>query len=251
MTGVAADASSKSSSVSATPASCAIASRCSTALVDPAVAATRARHCGTHGRQDVARQRGFSRNASSASSPQRRAASSLAGSVAAMSLRPSGERPSAISTIDIVFAVNWPPQAPAPGQALRSTSSSRRSSMLPAPCAPTASKTCWIVIERPSQTSVRDAAAVQRDARNIEARQRHRRGRNRLVAAAQHDHRVETMAIDRELDRIGDDFAADQRRAHAGRSHRDAVGHRDRVELDRRATGRADTFAPPRRDRAG
>ena len=50
------------------------------------------------------------------SSPQRRAASSLAGSSAGIPLRPAGERPMNSMTVLIVFAVYWPPQAPAPGQ---------------------------------------------------------------------------------------------------------------------------------------
>ena len=62
------------------------------------------------------------------SSPQRRAASSFAGSSAGIPLRPAGERPMNSMTVLIVFAVYWPPQAPAPGQATLSISysSSRR-----------------------------------------------------------------------------------------------------------------------------
>ena len=48
-------------------------------------------------------------------SPQRRAASSLAGSSAGIPLRPAGESPMNSMTVLIVFAVYWPPQAPAPG----------------------------------------------------------------------------------------------------------------------------------------
>src|SRR6202022_878460 len=51
--------------------------------------------------------------------------------------------------VDIVFAVNWPPQAPAPGQALSSTSRSSAASILPAATAPTASKTSIKVMSRP------------------------------------------------------------------------------------------------------
>jgi hypothetical protein len=93
-----------------------------------------------------------------------------------------------------------------------------------------------MVVVRP----VRDTAAVQRDAGNVQPCQRHGRGGNGLVAAAQHHHRVEAVAVHRQLDRIGDHLAADQRGAHAGRTHRDAVGDGDRVELDRRAAGGAD-----------
>jgi hypothetical protein len=41
--------------------------------------------------------------------------------------------------MDMVFAVNWPPQAPAPGQALSSTSFRADASILPAAQAPIAS----------------------------------------------------------------------------------------------------------------
>ena len=41
----------------------------------------------------------------------------LAGSSAGMPLRPAGDRPRNSMTIDIVFAVYWPPHAPAPGHA--------------------------------------------------------------------------------------------------------------------------------------
>ncbi|CAM5260694.1 hypothetical protein RLIN73S_02495 [Rhodanobacter lindaniclasticus] len=82
------------------------------------------------------------------SSPQRRAALSLSGCVAGMSFKPIGDSPSVVSTIAMVLAVNWPPQAPAPPQASHSTARSSASSILPAPCAPTASNTCWMVIGR-------------------------------------------------------------------------------------------------------
>src|SRR5438309_2633601 len=51
--------------------------------------------------------------------------------------------------IDIVFAVNCPPQAPAPGQALSSISRSSAWLILPALTAPTASKTSISVMSRP------------------------------------------------------------------------------------------------------
>src|SRR4029078_2558929 len=51
---------------------------------------------------------------------------------------------------------------------------------------------------------------------------------------------VEEIAARDQLDRIGDDLAADQRGAHAGRAHGDPVGDRDGVELHRRAPGLAD-----------
>ena len=56
------------------------------------------------------------------SSPVVWAAASLAGSSAGMPFRPAGESPMNSRTVLIVFAVNWPPQAPGPGQAAFSTS---------------------------------------------------------------------------------------------------------------------------------
>ncbi len=49
-----------------------------------------------------------------------------------------------------MFAVNWPPQAPAPGHAPASTSQSFSSEIVPAAWAPTASKTSWIVTSLPA-----------------------------------------------------------------------------------------------------
>ena len=68
-----------------------------------------------------------------------------AGTIAA----PIGEIPSTSSAIAIVLAVNWPPQAPAPGLATFSSSISSCSVMLPAAWAPIASKTSWIVTSSP------------------------------------------------------------------------------------------------------
>jgi hypothetical protein len=49
----------------------------------------------------------------------------------------------------MVLAVNWPPQAPAPGHAESSISQRSASDIRPAACAPTASNTSWIVTSRP------------------------------------------------------------------------------------------------------
>jgi dihydroxy-acid dehydratase len=73
--------------------------------------------------------------------------SSSAGTIA----EPPGLIPSASKTQAIVLAVNWPPQAPAPGLATPSSSCSSSSLMSPAACAPTASKMSRIVTSRPCQ----------------------------------------------------------------------------------------------------
>ena len=52
-------------------------------------------------------------------------------------------------TVAIVLAVNWPPHAPAEGQATVSSSCRSASSILPAACWPTASNTSTTVTSRP------------------------------------------------------------------------------------------------------
>ena len=75
------------------------------------------------------------------SSPARRATSCFSATMAGTPFALSGETPSSSHTIDMVFAVNCPPQAPGPGQALFSSAPSRASLSRPAACAPTASNT--------------------------------------------------------------------------------------------------------------
>ena len=62
---------------------------------------------------------------------------------------PIGVMPSISNAMAIVLAVNWPPQAPAPGLAAISIALSSSSSILPAAWAPTASKTSRIVMSSP------------------------------------------------------------------------------------------------------
>ncbi len=66
-------------------------------------------------------------------------------------LEPAGLRPRISKTMPIVLAVNWAPQAPAPGLACFSRSARSSSDILPAAWAPTASKTSWIVTSLPRQ----------------------------------------------------------------------------------------------------
>ena len=95
-----------------------------------------------------------------------------------------------------------------------------------------------------AQPPLHDRAAVEDDARHIEPRRRHRRGRDRLVAADDEQGRVQRMATHRELRGIGDRLAAHQGGAHSAGPHRDPIGDDDRVEIDRRRAGREN--APPR-----
>ncbi len=88
-----------------------------------------------------------------------------------------------------------------------------------------------------------DAAAIEHQPRQVEAGKRHGRRRNGLVAADDAQGGIEPMPDDGELDRVGDEFARDQRGAHPGGAHRDAIGHRDSRELEGGAAGGLDAAA--------
>ena len=132
------------------PASRASASRWRTAFVDPPVAATAAIAFSNDARVITALGRWFSRSKWTSAAPAARVASSLRGSSAGIVAYPGGDSPSTSIASAIVFAVYCPPQAPLPGQATSSSSFNFASGSLPAACAPTASKTSWMVTSRPS-----------------------------------------------------------------------------------------------------
>ncbi len=136
MIGVCAEMRSKSSIVKSIPKSRAIATRCRTAFVDPPVAATEATAFSND--SFVTKERGvtLSRTSCTASRPASYAACSLSRCIAGIPFVPNGESPRKSRIVDIVFAVNWPPQAPAPGQAADSSSWSSSSLIFPAAWAP-------------------------------------------------------------------------------------------------------------------
>ena len=234
-----AEIASKSSSVSDTPASLASAIRCRTALVDPAVVATAAMAFSNAARVRILLGRRSSVTSRMTILPARTAAAFFRPSTAGMSLSPMGESPSISPAIDIVLAVNWPPQAPAPGQATSSSARSSASVIRPAAQAPTASNTSWIVTCLPLEDPGHDRPAVEHQPRHVEARQGHHRPGDRLVAARERHHAVAQRAAHRELDRIGDHLARDERGPHPLGPHADAVGDDDGVELDRASRPRA------------
>ena len=80
-----------------------------------------------------------------------------------------------------------------------------------------------------------DRAAIDEDARHVQAQHRHHHAGQALVAAGKADKRVITMASDRHFNRIRNDLAADQRGLHALMAHRDAIGDGDGVEPARGA----------------
>ena len=141
MSGVRSAVSPNSSIESGMPNSCAIAGRWSTAFVEPPVAATDAIALSNDWRVTIELGRMSWRTRCITSSPAWRAASSLRPSSAGIALSPAGLRPRNSSTVAIVLAVNWPPHAPAPGQAPFSASYSSSRVIFPARYAPIASYT--------------------------------------------------------------------------------------------------------------
>ena len=164
--------------------------------------------------------------------------------------RPSGVIPRISKAIAIVLAVNWPPQAPAPGLA---TPSSSCRSLVAHLAGRVRADGLEDLLDRdvvPSETPGRDRAAVEHHGGHVEARERHDGAGDRLVAAREGDDGVEEVAATDELDRVGDHLAADERGLHPARAHRDAVADRDRVQLHRRAAGGADALLDLRGERA-
>ena len=131
----------KSASSSATPASLAMASRCSTALVDPPSALASAIAFSNACLVRMSRGRIPSRSISTTAAPAAVASSSRRRSTAGGDAEPGSERPSASPIELIVLAVNIPPQAPSPGHAFFSIACSSSSVIVPAAHAPIASNT--------------------------------------------------------------------------------------------------------------
>ena len=142
---------SKSSIVSSTPASFATASRCSTAFVEPPVIATQPIAFSSDSFVMILLGVRSLFTSSTTSRPHSSATLPFLPSSAGTIPLPIGEMPSISNAVAIVFAVNWPPHAPAPGDAWCSRSARSSSERSPAACAPTASKTSWIVTSLPRQ----------------------------------------------------------------------------------------------------
>ena len=131
----------KSSIDSFTPAACAIASRCSTALVDPPSAMIVTIAFSNAFFVRMSRGRMFFSIRLATAAPALTQSSFLSSEIAACAELLGRLRPSASIADAIVLAVYMPPHDPAPGQACCSRSASAASDNFPAACWPTASKT--------------------------------------------------------------------------------------------------------------
>ena len=138
----------KSSSSSGTPASQAMASRCSTALVDPPNAITTAIAFSNASRVRICRAVMPLSSSPTTASPDARAMPSRRRSTAGGLAEPGSAMPSASAALAIVLAVYMPPQAPSPGQIARSMASTSSREISPRAHAPTASNASAMVTSR-------------------------------------------------------------------------------------------------------
>ena len=122
-----------------------MASRCSTALVEPPKAMTTAMAFSNACFVMIWRAVMPCRMSSTTASPDLRANPSRRRSALGGEALPGSDIPIASATAAIVFAVYMPPQAPSPGQMARSMASTSSRGMSPRAHAPTASKASMIV----------------------------------------------------------------------------------------------------------
>src|SRR5579884_1910011 len=141
---------SKSASSSGTPASRAIARRCSTPFVEPPIATRVTIAFSKASRVRMSDGRMPSRSRRITASPAARQTSTRRGSSAGIDALPGSDIPSASTQDAIVFAVYMPPHDPAPGQATHSSRYSSSAVIWPRAYFPTASNTSTIVTSRPS-----------------------------------------------------------------------------------------------------
>ena len=167
----------------------------------------------------------------------------LAGSSAGMPLRPAGERPRNSMAIAIVLAVNWPPHAPAPGQARVLDLVQLLERDLAGPVRADRLEDVTIVGRRGPCTCRGRSSRCRGRAPGTSSRTSAMAAPGMVLSQPTRQTTPSNRwPRDHELDRVGDHLAADERRLHALGAHRDAVGDRDRVELHRRAAGRADAL---------
>ena len=177
----------KSSSSSSTRASCAIASRCSTAFVEPPSAIATAIAFSNASLVMIWRGRRSSSSRRMTARPLSYAKSSRRRSTAGGDAEPGSDMPIASPTDAIVLAVNMPAHDPSVGHARISISPSSFSVIVPAAHAPTASNTRHDVERLVLVVAGQDRAAVEEHRRQVEPRRGHQHAGQALVAAGERD----------------------------------------------------------------
>ena len=227
----------KSSSSSATPASQAIASRCSTAFVDPPNAITTAIAFSNASRVMICRAVIPLAIIPMTASPDARAMPSRRRSTAGGLAEPGSAMPSASAALAMVLAVYMPPQAPSPGQIARSIASTSVPGDQPAGAGADGLERVGDRHLPVPHVAGHDRPGVEEDGGQVEPRGGHQHPGQALVAAGQQHRAVEALGLHHGLHRVGDDLPADQRVVHPDVAHGDPVGDRDGAELHREAAG--------------
>ena len=91
----------------------------------------------------------------------------------------------------------------------------------------------------------KDRAAIEEDRWEIEPRRGHHHARQALVAAGESYQSVEALRVHDRLDRVGNDLPRHEGCAHTFVTHRDAIAHGDRDELERKAARRPHSVLGP------
>ena len=132
-----------------------------------------------------------------------------------------------------MFAVNWPPQAPALGQATFSKCAQFLVGIL---ARLVAAHGLEHVLNRhvlSIEPARHDRPAVDEHGRHVQTHHGHHHPRQRLVAARKPDDGVIAMAAHGQFHGVGNRLARGERRAHPFMPHGDPVGHGDGGEFAR------------------
>ena len=170
-------------------------------------------------------------------SPARRASSSRRTSTAGGDAVPGRDMPMASAIELMVLAVNIPPHAPSPGQALRSISTELLLGDLAERTGTNGFEDAGDVERHAVVLAGQDGAVVDEHAGQVEPGRGHQHRRDALVATRETDEAIEPLGVHDALDRVGDDLATDQRGAHALVTHADPVADGDGAELHREPAG--------------
>ena len=143
----------------------------------------------------------------------------------------------------MLLAVNRPEHEPHVGQLARSNASNSAALSLPSCfCAAPMKTSITSIVLAVGRFAGLHRSAADEDRRDVAAHGAHQHAGHDLVAIRNADHAVEGVGAEHRLDRVGDQFAAGQRKLHSLVAHGDAVVDADRVEDERHAAGLADAL---------
>ncbi len=227
------------------PASMAIASVCSTVLVLPPMATSRAKAFSNALGVRMSLGRMFLLHEID-DPPARFGEQFIApGSVARMLPLPGSARPSASHRQFMLLAVNMPEQEPQVGQAccFDVGAAGFRSSCRRRLCRRLQRRVARSIASPVDGLAGLHRPAADEDRGDVHARRAHHHAGDDLVAVGDADDAVEAVGAEHRLDAVGDQLARGERILHADVAHGDAVIDADGVEFERNAARRANGFA--------